>query len=127
MEVPSASYSKKYFDRWSYLLTGSPFKGYYRYIAARYESEFAKYGYSLIKGFVQNEEALGSGSEVSAILGPVYCRAADLGAVLRRCAVRTKGYLRRLIRRSLPGFVLSRIRRARQNALLTEQGAHASP
>src|SRR5260370_21272633 len=29
METTSAIYSKKYFDRWSYFLTRSPFKGYY--------------------------------------------------------------------------------------------------
>jgi len=127
MEVPSAIYNKKYFDRWSYLLTRSPFRDYYRYVAARYESEFAKHGYSLIRGFVEDEEALYAGSKLSAILGPMYCLAADLSAFLRRCAVRAKANLRRLIRRSLPEFVLIRIRQARQNALIREQQAHASP
>ena len=61
MEIPSAAYNKKYFDRWSYFLTKSPFKGYYRYIARKYEPEFAKYGYSLIKGFIENEEMLEAG------------------------------------------------------------------
>ena len=42
MEIPSAVYNKKYFNRWSYFLTRSPLKGYYRYIARKYEPEFAK-------------------------------------------------------------------------------------
>ena len=50
MEIPSTTYNKRYFDRWSYLLTKSPLRAYYRYIARKYEPEFARYGYSLIKG-----------------------------------------------------------------------------
>ena len=127
MEVPGAVYNKKYFDRWSYFLTRSPLKGYYRYIARKYEAEFAKYGYSLIKGFVESEEALGSDSKVSAVLGSIYCLGADLGAFVRRCAVRTKGYVKRGVKRLLPEFVLNRIRQVRQKALLSQQRAHASP
>src|SRR4029077_8981189 len=98
MEIPSAVYNKKYFDRWSYFLTRSPLKGYYRFIARKYEAEFVQYGYSLIKGFVESEEALGSDSKVSAVLGPMYCLGADLGAFVQRCAVRTERYLRRLVK-----------------------------
>ena len=127
MEIPGAGFNKKYFDRWSYFLNRSPFKGYYRYIARKYESEFAKHGYSLVKGFVENEQALGSGSKLSAILGPICCLTADLSAFLRRSVVRTKGYGRRLVKRFLPGFLLNRIRQARQNALLRQQRSHALP
>jgi hypothetical protein len=120
METTSAVYSKKYFDRWSYFLTRSPFKGYYRYIARKYEPEFAKYGYSLIKGFIESEEMLGRDGNVSAVLGPMYCLAADLGALLRRSAVRTKGYMKRVVKKLLPEPVLNRIRQARQSALLSK-------
>jgi hypothetical protein len=41
--------STKYFDRWYHLLTNSSFKGYYRYVARKYEPKFAKCGYSLTK------------------------------------------------------------------------------
>jgi hypothetical protein len=58
MEMPSGVYNKKYFDRWSYFLTKSPFRAYYRYIARKYEPEFAKYRYSLIKGFIERENCL---------------------------------------------------------------------
>jgi len=123
LEIPSAVYSKKYFDRWSNCLTRSPFKGYYRYIAAKYEPEFARYGYSLVKGFNENGEALGLDSKVSALLGPVYCLAADLGALLQRTATRTRGRVRRGIKRILPEFVLNRIRETRHNALLRHRRA----
>ena len=101
-------------------MTRSPLKGYYRYIARKYEPEFAKYGYSLIKGFVESEEALGSDSKVSAVLGSIYCLGADLGALCRRSAVRTKGYVKRGVKSLLPEFVLNRIRQTRQSALLSK-------
>jgi hypothetical protein len=123
MEIPSAVYNKKYFDQWSYFLTKSPFKGYYRYIATKYEPEFAKYGYSLIKGFVGNGEPLGSDGKLSAVVGPIYCLGADLGAFLRRFAVRTKGHVKRGLKRILPEFVLNRIRHAREESLLRQQRA----
>jgi len=126
METTSGVYSKKYFDRWSYFLTRSPFKGYYRYIARKYEPEFAKYGYSLVKGFVESEDALGLNSKVSALFGPMYCLGADLGALLRRSAVRTKGYVKRGVKRLLPEFVLNRIRQVRQSALLSKPRAEVS-
>jgi len=126
METTSAVYSKKYFDRWFQLLTSSPFKGYYRYIARKYEPEFAKYGYSLTRGFVENEEALDPGSKVSAIFGFMYCLGADLSALLQRSTVRTKWYMKQRVKRVLPEFVLNRIRRARQRASLSKGAAEIS-
>jgi hypothetical protein len=126
MEIPSAVYNEKYFDLWSYRLNRSPFKGYYRYIATKYESEFAKHGYSLIKGFVENEDALASGSGLATILGRIYCLGADLGAFLLRAAVRTRGYVKRGVKRLVPEFVLNRIRGARQKALLSNPQAKIS-
>ena len=126
MEIPSAVYNKKYFDRWSYLLR-SPFKGYYRYIATKYEPEFAKHGYSLIKGFVENDQALDRGSKVTALCGPIYCLGADAGALARRCAVRTRHYTKRTVKRFLPQFLINKVRQARASALLRQQRAHASP
>ncbi len=126
METTSAVYSKKYFDQWSYFLTRSPFKTYYRYIAKKYEPEFARHGYSLVKGFIESEEAVNPGSKVSALFGTIYCLGADLGAFLRRTATRTKGRVKRGVKRVLPEFILNRIRQARQSALLCKPRAEVS-
>jgi hypothetical protein len=123
METTSAVHSKKYFDRWSHFLTRSPFKGYYRYIARKYGPEFAKYGYSLIKGFIDNDDVLVRGGKISSVLGPIYCFGADLGAFLRRSVVRAKGSVKRGIKKILPEFLLNRIRRARASSLLRQQRA----
>lgn len=120
METTSAVYSKRYFDRWSHLLTSSPFKGYYRYIARKYEPEFAKYGYSLTKTS-DGQEVFGLGKEVSAFIGPICCLGADLGALLRRSAVRTNVYVKRAVKGLLPQFVLNRIRKARQRKWLRQK------
>jgi Sulfotransferase family len=119
MEDVTGAHNKKYFDRWSHLLTSSPFKGYYRYIARKYEPEFAKYGYSLTRGFFENEEALDPGSKVSAIFGFMYCLGADLSALLQRSTLRTKRYMKQRVKRVLPEFALNRIRQARQRASLS--------
>jgi Sulfotransferase family len=123
METTSAAYSKKYFDRWSRYLTRSPFKGYYRYIARKYEPEFARYGYSLIKGFTDSDDLLVRDSKISAAFGPIYCLGADLGALLRRITTRTRARVKRGLKRLLPEFVLNRIRHARESALLRQQRA----
>ena len=90
MEITSAVYSEKYFDRWSYFLTRSPFKGYYRYIARKYEPEFAKYGYSLVKGLIEDEEAVILGNKFSPLVGPIYCLVANLGALWRRGGIQAR-------------------------------------
>jgi hypothetical protein len=127
MEIPTAVYDKKYFDRWSHFLTRSPFKGYYRYIARKYESEFAKYGYSLIKGFIDNDDVLLRGGKISSVFGPIYCFGADLGAFLQRSAVRAKGSVKRGIKKILPEFLLNRIRHARRKLVVEAATSTASP
>jgi hypothetical protein len=123
METTSALYSKKYFDRWSHLLTSSPFKGYYRYIARKYEPEFAKYGYSLTKTSIDSEEVFGSGKDVSACFGPIYCLGADLGALLQRFAVRTNVYVKRAVKKVLPQFVLTESERRGRDSGLSKRKA----
>jgi hypothetical protein len=123
MEIPGGIYNKKYFDRWSYFLNRSLFKPYYRYIATKYELEFGTYGYSLLKGFSERGGAKRRSSKVSSLFGPIFCVAADLAALLRRLAVRARGYSKRAIKRLLPEFVVNKVRRARQNALLRQQQA----
>ena len=83
MEGVSSIHNKKYFDRWSRLLKEAPFKIYYRYIARRYESRFAKYGYSLTEGLGIDRKVI-QGGKVSDVIGVFCCRAADAGTFLRR-------------------------------------------
>jgi hypothetical protein len=124
MEDVTGAHNRKYFDRWSHLLTGSPFKGYYRYIARKYEPEFAKHRYSLTKGFGVTEEVLQRG-KVSDIVGPLYCLGADAGAFMRRLSVRSKGQLKVTAKAVLPEFVVTRIRQAVQRQSLNKERAAA--
>jgi hypothetical protein len=114
MEEASVNYNKKYFDRWYYLLTNSPFKGYYWYIARKYEPKLAKYGYSLTKGFELNEAALHSQGKLSDAIGAFYCHAADACAFGRRFSVRFNTRLRGAAKAVLPAFIVTKIRQARQ-------------
>jgi len=128
MEGPGTTHNKRYFDRWSYLLTKSPLKAYYRFIARKYEPEFARYGYSLIEGFAVNREIVEADSNLSALIGPVYCAGADLAALVRRSAVRTRGAVRRGLKALVPEFVRNRVRQARQDGetVRATRGVHAS-
>jgi Sulfotransferase family len=115
MEETSADYNKKYFDRWHRLLTSSPFKGYYRYIARKYEPKFAKRGYSLTK-IRANEEALYGRAHLSDAIGAFYCHAADACALMRRLSARFYARLRIAAKAVLPAFVVTKIRQAREKA-----------
>jgi hypothetical protein len=123
MEGTSRAYEKKYFDRWSNLLNNSLFKSYYRYIAVKYEPRFAKYGYSLTKGFELSEATLHSPGKLSHAIGAFYCRAADACAFIRRLSVRSKQQLRGATKALLPKFVVTRIRQARQRRSLNKERA----
>jgi hypothetical protein len=113
MEGTSAAYNKKYFDQWRHRLTNSPFKVYYRYIAGKYEPTFAKYGYSLIKGFGVREKLLRVGS-MSAALGPFYCYGADACAFFQRLRERSRWRIKQQIKAMLPEVVVAKISQARQ-------------
>ncbi len=125
MEGTSGSYNKKYFDRWSKLLTESFFKHYYQHIARKYEPQFAKYGYSLTKGLGIDEEVLRDRGKTSAAIGALYCFGADVGAFLRRSWAWTRWYPKQLIKAVLPGFVLVAIRHVRQRSSVSKSGANA--
>jgi hypothetical protein len=123
MEDVTGAHNQKYFNRWSDVLNNSSFNRYYQYIARKYEHRFAKYGYSLTNGFVEDKEALGRDSKVSAVLGSLYCLGADFASLLRRYAARTKAHTKQTVKRLLPEFILNRIRQARQSASLSNRRA----
>ena len=112
MEQVTEAHNKKYLDRWCNLLEKSFFRSYYRYIARRYESNFAEYGYSLTKGLGVNEEAL-KGGKVSNAVGAFFCYLADAGAFIQRLSVRAKWCVKVATKALLPKFVVTRIRKAR--------------
>ena len=121
LETTSAVYSKKYFDRWSYFLIRSPFRGYYRHIARKYEPEFAKYGYSLTKGFDLTEKVqceIGRGSNA---VGAIYCIGADVYAAVWRGSMRCKKWLRLTSKAILPKFIVNAIRQARRKRIYAKQ------
>ena len=122
MEETSRAYEKKYFDRWSNLLHNSLFKGYYRYIAVKYEPRFAKYDYSLTKGFGLSEATLHSPGKLSDAIGAFYCRAADAGAFIRRLSVHAKWCLKVAAKAVLPEFVVDWVRQARRRQSLDTGG-----
>jgi len=121
MEIPSAVYNKKYFDRWSYFLTRSPFRAYYRYMARKYEPEFAKYGYSLIKGFAVNEESVHQAARISTNTAAVYCRMADACAMLVRAAIRSRGYIKRRLRAQLPESAKLKVKHMLRKMAITKR------
>ena len=115
MEKASITHNRKYFDRWQRLLTNSPLKGYYRYLARKYEPRFAKYGYSLINGFGgTGRQILRDGEKIDAVMGPLYCCGANAWALVQRIGMRCKMLGKRTIRTILPEFVFSRIRQVRR-------------
>lgn len=115
MEGTSGAHNQKYLDRWCNLLTRSCFKSYYRYIARKYESKFAKYGYSLTNVLGVSDQSIQCGGRFSSAVGATCCLAADMGAFARRVGTRGRGHIKRQIKALLPEFILTRIRQARQS------------
>ena len=114
----NADRSKKYFDRWSTLLTNSFFKYYYQYIAEKYDRRFVKYGYSLIKWPGMDAEAFRGVGEISPTLSSLYCHGADAYAFTSRLLNWPPPNTRRRIKALLPKSIVVRISQARQKASL---------
>jgi hypothetical protein len=110
METVAGAHNQKYFDRWSELLNTTLFKRYYRYIAAKYEPQFARHGYSLTKGFAIKEEGLREAENISAATGAFYCLMADACAIVVRIVIQSKGYIKRQLKAWLPKSVRTGIK-----------------
>jgi hypothetical protein len=119
----NADRSNKYFDRWSNLLTDSPCKLYYRYIARKYEPRFAAYGYSLTD-FSPDQKELGGDDKISAGMGSLYCFASDAYALMWRLGTWPPLFIKQQLKAFLPGFVVTRISKARQGRPLGKEGAN---
>jgi len=110
MEQVTGVYNQKYFNRWSKLLNNSAFKAYYRFIAAKYEPKFMKYGYSLTKGLGVNEDRLREPERIGATAGALYCLTADAYALTVRLTTRSKACIKKQLRARLPEPVKVRIK-----------------
>jgi hypothetical protein len=110
MEQVTGAHNEKYFERWSGLLNNSLFKGYYRFIAAKYEPQFTKYGYSLMKGSDINTKELHESERMTASAGALYCLMADAHALAVRLTSQSEGYLKRQLRAHLPERVKAKIK-----------------
>jgi Sulfotransferase family len=86
----SGAHNEKYLQRWSKLLLHSPFKGYYRYLAGKYEPSFRPYNYSLIENLEADEKAISKSGQPSAMIGNFYCLGADACTFIYRLLVRVK-------------------------------------
>ncbi len=116
MEELTDLHNKKYFDQWSNLLTKSSFRNYYRYIAAKYEPQFAKYGYSLLASSVSDGERLGELLPAANALGELYCVGADTSALGWRIGLQSQWYLKRQLRARLPKSIKSSLKRVLRGA-----------
>ncbi len=120
--------SNKYFDQWDALLTMSVFNSYYRYVATKYEPQFAKYGYPLSKPvFLPREQIIPDNSETSVALGSFYCLGADAYAFLMRVLSWPSPNTRRRIKAVLPESVVSMITQVRRKAVITKGQAEIRP
>ena len=111
MEPVIGAHNQKYFDRWSELLNRSLFKRYYQYIAAKYEPQFRRHGYSLTKGFAMKEGRLREAEDMSAATGAFYCLMADASALVVRASIQFKGNIKHQLKMRLPKFVRTNIKR----------------
>jgi Sulfotransferase family len=125
MEEVTPTHNKKYFDRWRRLLTNSPFKIYYRYVARKYEPRFINYRYSLVTGLDIDRQALRE-NRISKVLGRFCCLMADAGAFVQRLGARTPCYIKGKVKEVLPNFLVIKIRQALQRASLNQNKADAA-
>lgn len=110
MEELAGAHNRKYLDRWSRCLSDSRFRGYYRYLARKYEPRFEGYGYSLTKISGTDNQLFAANEQPSTFVGELYCRGADIHAFGWRWLTRAKGYSRRFLRRWIPASMKQNIK-----------------
>jgi hypothetical protein len=113
LEAVTDIHNKKYLEQWHQLLTRSPFKSYYQYIAAKYEAEVNKYGYSLIES-MGHAATLSDQGKPAAALGAILGVGADAYALGWRLAIKARGRSRRQLRRCLPEVIKLKLKRTFQ-------------
>jgi sulfotransferase family protein len=115
MESLSWTYNQKYLERWSNLLTNSPYKTYYLYIALKYEPKFARYNYFLTKALEANFKHFGGGTKrMTARVGVLYCLGTDVTWFFRRLHRRKIELITKPVGSILPRALKDRMKRALQ-------------
>lgn len=110
MEEVADVHNRKYLDRWRSLMTDSPFRKYYRYLAAKYEARLQTHGYSLTTIPGTDSQLVRPNEVPSDLVGEFYCGAADFHALCWRVRTMAGGSTRRLLRRLLPSSLKERIK-----------------
>jgi hypothetical protein len=123
VEPTTASYNKKYLDRWHRMLTSGVGKKYCQFMAAKYEARFARHNYSLIAGLENGEQLLREGAAISPAVGAFYCACADVAALVRGWTSTCKWFIRRKL--GLDGDQVMRFQR--QGEALASRRETAQP
>ena len=127
MEGLSSGYNQRYLQLWKNLLSDSSWKHYYRYIASTYEPKFAKYGYSLIKGWDAECEHVEWDMKLIPATGWLYSRAVDAGAFLRRAHAEKMEFLTWPVRAIAPRALKDPLKRILNNKPLRWAGRLLAP
>jgi hypothetical protein len=115
MESLSSAHNQRYLDRWSKLLTNSPWKMYYLYLALKYEPKFTKYNYFLLKELDTNlKHSGGDRKRMAAHLGLLYCIGANVITFFWRLHGRKMELMTKPIRLILPRALKDRMKAALQ-------------
>ncbi len=124
MEELTAVRSNKYLDHWLHLLTKSPWRNYYRYLAATYEHRFQKYGYSLMDFGSSNAARMHRFSPPPLWLGSFYCCIAEVAVTISRLSSKSKWYIVRQLRARMPARVAMILKRVLRRAPARELSSH---
>jgi hypothetical protein len=84
------------------------------------------YGYSLIKGFVADEERIREAGDISVISAAFYSRAAEVCAMSVRTPLQAKSYIKEQLRAHLPETVKVRIKHALGKMAVKDQAKATS-
>jgi hypothetical protein len=125
LEEVTDAHNRKYFDKWTFLLTRSRFKRYYRYVAEKYDPMFARYGYSLLDSLNAAGDDSYKKTQAFTAFGGMYCFGADVGALMCRGVLQTKWAFMRQLRARLPECWKIRIKRFIGKESLSNKTAHA--
>jgi hypothetical protein len=99
-EPATDSYNKKYMDQWHRMLTSGVGKKYCQFVAAKYETRFARHNYSLVSEFEDGDKLLRQGAAISPAMGAFYCACADAVSMVWGWTKTCKWFIKRKLGRT---------------------------